>query len=128
MAQGYSFESFVGYLFNHHKIKVSRATLFNWKNKDHASFQQGWLEAYEIATGCNLLFWEKQGIEGLYSETEFSDDGKPLKTKSAVSTGVWALNMRNRHGWKDKIEVSGPDNKPLVLSYKLDDEKSGAGE
>ena len=119
MDEGYDFESFQARLYKELGEWRARSTLFAWKQKDHASYQADFAEAYEMAKSCNLMFWEKQGIEGLYTVTEISEDGKTKVIKSQVSTGVWALNMRNRHGWKDKIEVSGPDNQPLVLGYAL---------
>lgn len=91
MASGLSFESFAG------KIEVNQDTLHEWA-KNHPEFS----EAKAIAYARNVLFWEEQGIEGLYSTTEYDEQtGKPTRSK-AMNGQVWKYNMGNRLKWKEK--------------------------
>lgn len=92
MAQGLSFESFAAV------IGVNQDTLYEW-TKVHDEFS----EAKKTAYNANLLFWEKQGIDGLYSIVETDEEGKIVRSKSINST-VWIFNMKNRHKWRDKQE------------------------
>lgn len=82
--QGYSLTSFAAH------IGVSRQTLYNWA-KEHPEFK----EARDIAHSACRLFWEQQGIEGLWEVTEYDPEtGKPAKTKRINST-VYCANMNN---------------------------------
>ena len=90
MSKGYSYESFAS------KAKVYRTTLYDWENS-----HPEWCEAKEEAFLQCLLWWESQGIEGLWSETEYNEKGKPTKSKSINST-LWIFNMKNRFKWRDK--------------------------
>jgi hypothetical protein len=99
MAKGYSYESFAAV------IDVDRSTLYAWE-----SIHEGFSDAKKKAFEKNLLFWEKQGIDGLYSETEYDKNtGKPSRSKS-INSSIWNINMKNRHKWRDKQ----PDEEPQV--------------
>lgn len=93
MKQGFSFESFAGL------IEVSRAVLYDWE-KAHSEF----LDAKKLGAEQNLLYWERQGQEGLWEQTEYNEKGRPVAKKTLNST-VWIFNMKNRHRWKDRHEV-----------------------
>ncbi len=102
MASGLSYESFAGVL------GITRATLYNWEI--HGEF----LDAKEIGSQRNLLFWEKAGNEGLWDQTEYNDEGKPIRTKKINAT-VWIFSMKNRHKWRDRqdleLQASGLNEK-----------------
>lgn len=85
MEQGFSFTSFGGV------INKCKQTLFNWV-KDHPEFS----EAKDIAFAKCEMWWEKQGIDGLYSHK----DGPNL------NGGVWIFNMKGRFGWRDQMDLS----------------------
>lgn len=100
MSEGLSFESFAATIGTH------RDTLYQW-TKTHSDFS----DAKKIACEASCLFWEKMGIEGLYTSKE-----------TTFNTGVWIFNMKNRHGWRDKpdeairIEVNPIKDKLKALS------------
>lgn len=94
MAKGLSFESFAG------TQRVSRAVLYNWEEM-HPEF----LDAKKIGLEMNRLWWEKQGIDGLWTH----ENGPKF------NTGLWIFNMVNRHGWLNKSQV---DLKPLPLDVE----------
>ena len=124
MSQGYSLESFVGALFKR-GVRISRQSFYNWANKEHDSYQPDWAETLEIAKDCSLFWWETVGKDGLHGMSDLNSDGKTIIRP--LNTGVWALNMRNRFGYKDKIEVTtqgGDKPQKLVIQMSDDDEES----
>lgn len=110
MSEGYSFESFAG------KIGVSKQTIYDWEkaNKD-------FLDAKRRAFEVSRLFWEKQGIDGLFSES-FEDKDAKTKTSKSINATVWLFNMKNRFGWRDK--QPGEEDRTITHSYanKSDEE------
>lgn len=92
-SEGLSFESFAGLL------KINIDSIHEWSKK-HPEFS----DAKRIASNISRLWWERQGIDGLWEVTEYDDRGKPLKTKKLNST-VWVFNMKNRFGWRDVTET-----------------------
>ncbi len=93
MAGGLSYESFAGV------IGKFRATLYNWE-KAHPAF----LDAKKEGSEKNLLYWETAGQKGLWEETEYNEQGKPIYKKALNST-VWIFSMKNRHKWRDRQEI-----------------------
>jgi len=109
MKQGLSFESFGGV------AGVARSTLYEWV-KAHPEFKA----AKEIGTEASRLWWENTGISGIWNESSRDPEGG-THSKS-LNSSVWIFNMKNRFGWRDKVEVSGDEKRPLVLSYNINDE------
>ena len=111
MSKGYSFESFSAV------VDVDRDSLYEYV-KVHPEFS----DAKKVAFDKNLLFWEKQGIDGLYTETEYNEKGKPISGKTLNAT-VWIFNMKNRHQWRDRLD-SEKDN--INISISLADKMAKA--
>ena len=116
MAQGLSFESFAAV------IKVNRDTLNEWA-KVHDEFSVAKKEALD----ANLLFWEKHGIDGLYSTSEYDRETGNTISKSLNAT-VWIFNMKNRHKWRDKQPGEEDQiNINLTLADKMAKARNRAG-
>ena len=58
----------------------------------------------------SLLWWEKEGKDGMWSGKQFNP-------------AVWYMNMKNRHGWRDKLEVSSDDSKPFQITMNYERKK-----
>lgn len=122
MAKGDSYETFGAFLHLEKKVSAkdapSRTTLYNWE-KEHPE----WKETKSLAFDCCQLFWENLGKEGIQgsSESYIDDNGNEVRrSKTVASTGIWALNMRNRFGYKDKVEITtGKDGERprLVIDF-----------
>lgn len=99
MSQGLSYESFAATIDTH------RATLYRWE-EEYPDF----CDSKKIGLEKSLIWWEKQGISGLWGNKEAS-----------FNPAVWIFSMKNRFKWNDKVEVSGGDEttKPIMLNYKL---------
>lgn len=89
MARGYSFESFAG------TIDVDRDTLYQWA-KVHPEFS----DAKRKGAARSQIFWETLGMGLAGAQMK---GGKQVKGSAAS----WIFNMKNRFGWRDRIEHMG---------------------
>ncbi len=101
---GLSFEAFAGV------IGTTFKTLYTWADK-HPEF----LQAKKEFEAKSRVFWEKEGIEGLWSTSTRNKDGST--TSKSLNASVWIFNMKNRHKWRDKIETSEVDSFDDVEFY-----------
>lgn len=85
MSSGLSFESFAAV------IDVDSDTLYKWSQEDGEQFKAGFFEAKRIAFSKNLLWWEKEGIDGLWNTK-----------KGSFNSSNFIFQMKNRHKWRDK--------------------------
>lgn len=81
MGQGYSADAFAG------EIGVSQQTIWNW-TKSHKEF----LESMRLGRAKGILFWEKIAVEATLG-------------KRKVNTSLLIFQLKNRIGWKDKVDV-----------------------
>lgn len=91
MAQGKSLESFAA---DHN---LSKVTVYNW-TKQHADF----LNAFELGKTKRFSFFERMGLEGMFTVTE--REGRNVTTKS-MNAAVYKLFMANLFDWTDKSKV-----------------------
>lgn len=84
MEQGYSFESFAGL------VGVAKSTLYEWQDRNPE-----FSDAVKIAFEKCRLFWEKEGIKGLWSGNG-----------SNFNSTNWIFQMKNRFKdeWREKQE------------------------
>ena len=87
MSQGFSKAETAAHL------GITRETLYQWE-KEKEEF------SYAVKEGENqsALWWAKAGMAGMTGKIP------------GFNATVWIFNMKNRHGWKDKTEISGGDN------------------
>lgn len=114
MAQGFSYESFAGL------VGVSKQTIYDWE-KANPQF----LYAKKIGVEKSRLFWETQGIEGIYTtETFEQDENGSRSTKKALNSSVWIFNMKNRFKdeWREKQETELSGSVGSVIMPKPIDE------
>lgn len=100
MSAGYSYETFGA------TIDVARSTVFNWEEQ----FPE-FLDAKRKAFDKCQQFWETIGIQGIWNEP----NGRTL------NTGNYCFQMKNRFKWSDRVELSGDDEKPIMLGYNPKD-------
>lgn len=114
MAQGFSYESFAGL------VGVSKQTIYDWE-KANPQF----LYSKKIGVEKSRLFWETQGIEGIYTtETFEQDENGSRSTKKALNSSVWIFNMKNRFKdeWREKQETELSGSVGSVIMPKPIDE------
>jgi len=96
MAQGYSKEATAAHL------GISKDTLYAW-DKKHKEFS----DAIKEGEQQSRLWWEKIGMGGMVGKVP------------GFNASTWIFNMKNRHGWTDKKEVTGPDGGELPVSITV---------
>lgn len=111
MASGLSFESFAGL------VSVDRETIYTWTEK-HPKF----LDAKKTGIEKGRLFYERIGIEGMWKQKDYDDDGNIISDRQ-LNTTNWIFQMKNRYDWRDKTEVSTEEEKPFVIAYKTKSER-----
>lgn len=98
MAAGFSFESFAG------KVGASKQTIYDWMTKNVE-----FLDARKKGDALSLLWWEKEGKDGMWSGKQFN-------------AAIWMINMKNRHGWRDRVEMKSTVKIDSEAVQKLSDE------
>lgn len=93
--KGLSFESFAAV------AEVNRDTIYAWAEK-HEEFA----EAKSIAEAKSLLFHEKVGIKAM------------LGKLPGFVAAVWAINMKNRFGYRDNGEEN--NKQPISVTFNYD--------
>jgi len=108
--EGLSYEAFAGV------IGVSVETLYAWE-RSYPKFSEAKREAFAL----NRVFWERIGAAGMAGKIP------------GFNATVWIFNMKNRHGWRDRIEtenkheVSGSVNlNGAIVALVEEFERSGS--
>lgn len=96
MAQGYSKEATAAHL------GISKDTLYAWNNK-HPEFS----DAIKEGEQQSRLWWEKIGMGGMVGKVP------------GFNASTWIFNMKNRHGWTDKKEVTGHEGGEIPIGIKV---------
>lgn len=116
LKKGGSLESFGAYIGEQYgdEYAVSPSTVFNWL-EEFPDF----LEAREIGLSYSRKFYEDVGNSGMTGQLRriakevILPNGKTEKHYAPASFNerVWTINMKNRFGFKDKMEteISNPD-------------------
>lgn len=113
MSKGLSFETFGP------SIGVSKASTYRWltdeDNDSEATLRnkKEFRDAKKIATDYCRLFWEKIGVDHIVN---YEDSPK-------LNTTAWIFNMKNRFGWRDRVENTGEVTvKPYIIKKRNGDE------
>jgi len=92
LAEGYSKEATCGLL------GIRKQTFYRWLDEpDKKDFS----DAVEEGEALSQKWWEDRGRDAC-KDGEFNGT-------------VWSMNMKNRFGWRDKQEVTGPEGGALVV-------------
>lgn len=118
MENGGSIESFGAYLARKYgrKSMVHKDTIYEWA-KVHEEFS----DAKRLGESLSLLWFEELGAAGMRGQLKVLvkeltlPDGTVVQEYDKANFGqaAWVFSMKNRHGWRDKKELVGPDGKGL---------------
>jgi len=106
MAKGYSFMAACGH------IGISYETGLKWCKEINAMSQ-----ARKKGESLSAIFWEKKAVDHVVTGAS-----------TVFNQAVWVFNMKNRFGWRDKIEHSGDIEKPIQLAYNPNSKPDDDGE
>lgn len=66
---------------------IARSTIYEWAKKNPE-----FAEAVELGVEFSEGYWEQHGRKNLYNKD--------------FNSTLWYMNMKNRFGWKDKVDAS----------------------
>lgn len=84
------------------EIDITFETLSQWTNTESTYFKQEFSDAVKTGERLSQAWWERLGREG-------------SAEKAKINPAVWIFNMKNRFGWKDRLEAIGDPDKPIGL-------------
>lgn len=79
------------------ELGVTEGTLYNWQNSNDE-----FLEAIKIGEEKSKAWWLKQGRINLENKD--------------FSAALWYMNLKNRHGWRDKPADEATPIKDMALA------------
>lgn len=90
------------------KCGISEDTFYRWIHK-YPEFS----EAVKEGSRLSLLFWESAGIKGMTGQI------------AGFNATTWIFNMKNRHGWKDRQDITTND-RPVANEWIIQPVKNNA--
>lgn len=100
LSEGYSKEALAG------NLRIAKDTLYRWI-EEHGQFS----DAIKRGEAAGQVMWETMGLDGAQGKIE------------GFNAAAWIFNMKNRHGWRDKQEVTGGGGVALVINVVKHGEK-----
>lgn len=92
LAEGLSKEALAG------QLGISKDTLYRWV-KEHRQFS----DAIKDGETAGQLVWERLGLEAARGNVP------------GFASTPWAMTMKNRFGYRDKVEHTGEDGGALIV-------------
>ncbi|WP_299083072.1 hypothetical protein [uncultured Paraglaciecola sp.] len=83
-------------------LGIGKKSFYRYIEK-HADFA----EAYDKGRDLSEAWWLKKGRNAVNGKAKHMD------------TTAWIFNMKNRFGWADKKEVSGPDRGAIPIAASI---------
>jgi len=89
-------------------IGISKDTLYRW-----AESKPEFSDAIKQGEQLSRLFWERIGLKGLKGEIP------------GFNATTWIFNMKNRHGWRDKQDMTTDGEKMTPNEWHIHPVKRG---
>lgn len=80
-------------------------TLYDWCNEDSPRFKQSFSDSVKRGRRLSHAWWEQHGR-------------KQVENREFNST-LWYMNMKNRHGWKDRQETEVKGEVKLSIAEQI---------
>ncbi len=90
-----------------HYLGVSRQTIYDWCDEKHAQYHRRFAEAVAIGRELSEAWWMRYGRLAM------------MKQVTAAPPSWWIFNMKNRFGWRDRVEIAGSEDAPLHITQKI---------
>lgn len=88
------------------ELGIHRDTFYEWIDDKSNYYQPDFAHAVGEGRQLSQAWWEKNGRINLQNP-KFNYTG-------------WYMNMKNRFGWTDKKEVSGPGGGPIKQAFTVE--------
>lgn len=111
MERGLSLDAFTGTIKERYGEYVGKRTIFDWLDR-YPEFR----EAKDIGEGLGQCFLEEMGLTAMNNPS------------SQFNSTVWIFAMKNRCGWRDKVEntIQAPDGDKPGFNVYLEKPKGRA--
>lgn len=90
-----------------HYLGVSRQTIYTWCDATHKQYHRPFAEAVELGRELSEAWWMRFGRLAMMGRVR------------AAAPAWWIFNMKNRFGWKDRVEVAGSEDAPLHVTQRI---------
>jgi hypothetical protein len=100
MAQGAGVKELSAYL------GVSRTTIYDWCDKGSKQYHRPFADAVDLGRPLCEAWWLRYGRLAM------------MRKVPAASASWWIFNMKNRFGWRDRVEIAGSEDAPLHITQK----------
>lgn len=87
------------------ELGISYETFLQWQDPEGDYYKEEFSESVKRGNKLSEAWWLKKGRVNL-ENTKFS-------------ATLWYMNMKNRHGWKDKTDITSND-KPLDNKWVIE--------
>ena len=87
-------------------FRVSRQTIYTWIDPEHKQFRRRFAQALEVGEELCEAWWLRVGRQAAAG-------------KRTIMVSAWIFNMKNRFGWRDKIDLGSATDRPLRIEKKV---------
>lgn len=89
-----------------HYLRVSRQTIYDWCDDKSKQYHRPFAEAVDLGRELSEAWWMRYGRLAM------------MKQVNAAPPSWWIFNMKNRFGWRDRVEIAGSEDAPLHVTIK----------
>ena len=89
-----------------HYLGVSRQTIYRWADANDKQYHRPFAEALALGRELSEAWWMRFGRLAMMGKVE------------AAPPSGWIFNMKNRFGWRDRVELAGSEDAPLQIVQK----------
>lgn len=90
-----------------HYLGVSRQTIYDWCDEKHKQYHARFAQAVELGRELSEAWWMRYGRMAMMGRV------------TAGPPSWWIFNMKNRFGWRDRVEIAGSEDAPLHIVQKV---------
>jgi hypothetical protein len=89
-----------------HYLGVTRQTIYDWSTPASKQYHRPFADAQDLGRELSESWWLRYGRLAM------------MRRVPAASASWWIFNMKNRFGWKDRVEIAGTEDAPLHITQK----------
>jgi hypothetical protein len=90
-----------------HYLKVSRQTIYDWCDPRSKQYRRKFAAAVTLGRELSEAWWMRYGRLAM------------MQKVASAPPSWWIFNMKNRFGWRDRVEVGGSEDRPLNIVKKV---------